>query len=791
MQKWNGSLLRKFDDTIDGNASVGTTVVVRNTVGNTIAVIYDVDDTNSVQKNNPFVTDDFGRYSFFAPNGKYTIEFGDGSDSIEIVLVDNIDHSGLSGRFPLDGSAHTSEDIGRGNATVEDALVTIEDDISALQLGQGSGVLGYATLASLTADLTPVDKSIAYVTNDAIATNNGTYRKSGATGVGSWIQTSTDLASQAYQIATDNVDDIISIKDKIAVGDNYFHSGDSLPISSTGTNTSAGKYWATRVINQTDEAAGDGFITSVSFESIAATDVTLFTATLNEVSGFYELTDSQIVSATVGLNTFDVNIPLAQDQIAGFFSSVAAIKYRSVSGNWLYGSVSPTAIGNTDSYSGLLPNIRFYKKNSTKGELVITTNATADNTKTLFDEPEQQVINPEQVLASYNNDNWSNNDPLQSKDWYSPPPESAIRENTDVYIKNRYGVQYWVEFLSGVGYTNAGTANNVFMRYTGATSLANKWIATVLIVRVENSTDSYPLIEKGFLWDPAVEKTYTVSYQQIDELTRVYFCKFQAASSETSVSALFGSRFGLVSNNFKVGAWRSYILDSEPTEVPVYNGVISSIRSIKAVESLSVEKYSALGDSITQGVGSFDENTSWSDLLNNEVLFDSYENLAVSGATTMFVANPLRVRLLDEVNSISPSATLITVLIGVNDMIQNNPIGDPVATLSETFASLTDTVDFSRSFRLSMETIKRNHPNARVFAITPLQTKYSGYTHTLQEYRDAIEIICNWLCIPVIYGEKDLGIWGSDPSNTLLPDTLHPNDAGYDLIKRSIKIKLT
>ena len=97
MQKWNGSLLRKFDDVVDGNASVGTTVVVRNTVGNTLAVIYDVDDTNSVQKNNPFVTDDFGRYSFFAPNGKYTIEFGDGSDSIEISLVDNLKLQELDG----------------------------------------------------------------------------------------------------------------------------------------------------------------------------------------------------------------------------------------------------------------------------------------------------------------------------------------------------------------------------------------------------------------------------------------------------------------------------------------------------------------------------------------------------------------------------------------------------------------------------------------------------------------------------------------------------------------------
>lgn len=95
MQKYNGALLRKFDDDIEGNASVGTSVVVRNKSDNTLAAIYDVDDTNSIQKPNPFVTDAFGRYSFFAPNGKYILEFGDGSDTIEVTLADNITHNDL------------------------------------------------------------------------------------------------------------------------------------------------------------------------------------------------------------------------------------------------------------------------------------------------------------------------------------------------------------------------------------------------------------------------------------------------------------------------------------------------------------------------------------------------------------------------------------------------------------------------------------------------------------------------------------------------------------------------
>lgn len=124
MQKWNGTLLRKFDDPVEGNASVGTTVVVRKTSDNSLAVIYDVDDVNSVQKNNPFVTDDFGRYSFYAPNGKYIIEFGDGSDDIEITLVDNIDHNELLNRNAV--GAHDASAISRGSSNVAADLSGIE-----------------------------------------------------------------------------------------------------------------------------------------------------------------------------------------------------------------------------------------------------------------------------------------------------------------------------------------------------------------------------------------------------------------------------------------------------------------------------------------------------------------------------------------------------------------------------------------------------------------------------------------------------------------------------------------
>ena len=87
---------------------------------------------------------------------------------------------------------------------VEGRVSTNESDISALQAGQGSGVVAFATQAELFSNLNFDERTPAYVTNDPTATNNGTYRKVGASGSGSWVQSSNDLASQAYQLATDN-----------------------------------------------------------------------------------------------------------------------------------------------------------------------------------------------------------------------------------------------------------------------------------------------------------------------------------------------------------------------------------------------------------------------------------------------------------------------------------------------------------------------------------------------------------------------------------------------------------
>lgn len=70
-------------------------------------------------------------------------------------------------------------------------LTQQEATISALSLAQAAGVIGFPTKAAMDADLAHADSTVGYVTNDATVANNTTYRKSGASGTGSWIVSSS------------------------------------------------------------------------------------------------------------------------------------------------------------------------------------------------------------------------------------------------------------------------------------------------------------------------------------------------------------------------------------------------------------------------------------------------------------------------------------------------------------------------------------------------------------------------------------------------------------------------
>ena len=64
--------------------------------------------------------------------------------------------------------------------------------IASFQAAQQSGTIGAATLAVLQADLAHPAGAVGYVTNDPTPANNGIYRKTGASGAGSWVASSYD-----------------------------------------------------------------------------------------------------------------------------------------------------------------------------------------------------------------------------------------------------------------------------------------------------------------------------------------------------------------------------------------------------------------------------------------------------------------------------------------------------------------------------------------------------------------------------------------------------------------------
>lgn len=96
MEKFSGSLIRQFPSTTTGNAASSVQVTVKLAGTNTLATLYATNNIAGAQLGNPLTTDGKGFYSFYAQDGKYTLEFNNGYPSLDINLIDAND---LVGEF--------------------------------------------------------------------------------------------------------------------------------------------------------------------------------------------------------------------------------------------------------------------------------------------------------------------------------------------------------------------------------------------------------------------------------------------------------------------------------------------------------------------------------------------------------------------------------------------------------------------------------------------------------------------------------------------------------------------
>ncbi|WP_238192043.1 hypothetical protein, partial [Methylobacterium frigidaeris] len=110
------------------------------------------------------------------------IPVGDGAVPLPQALLDRPTQADIAARLAEIAEEAVSAD------ELAAAVEPIADRVAAVEAGQASGSLSYATLAELTANLTPPDGATAQVLTGDEA---GSYRKSGPSGSGSWARYST------------------------------------------------------------------------------------------------------------------------------------------------------------------------------------------------------------------------------------------------------------------------------------------------------------------------------------------------------------------------------------------------------------------------------------------------------------------------------------------------------------------------------------------------------------------------------------------------------------------------
>ncbi len=192
-----------------------------------------------------------------------------------------------------------------------------------------------------------------------------------------------------------------------------------------------------------------------------------------------------------------------------------------------------------------------------------------------------------------------------------------------------------------------------------------------------------------------------------------------------------------------------------------------------------------VGDSITVGSGVTAGNRYW-ELLEDYLQLGNVTDMGIGGSCISVTSdygtqyNPLATRY----NSI-PKADLIQIFMGTNDYGHDTPLG--------TIADTTD-ISFYGALNLIIPALQTKYPESRIVFVTPLH-RYgangltydyteNGAGNTLKDYVDAIKEVCERYSVPVIdlFTISGINPAIADVKTAYMPDGIHPNDAGHELI---------
>ncbi|MBQ9747485.1 MAG: SGNH/GDSL hydrolase family protein [Clostridia bacterium] len=207
-------------------------------------------------------------------------------------------------------------------------------------------------------------------------------------------------------------------------------------------------------------------------------------------------------------------------------------------------------------------------------------------------------------------------------------------------------------------------------------------------------------------------------------------------------------------------------------------------------------KVNFLGDSITQGIGTQSPENCFVRRLERECGFAVARNYGKSGtriARQLTMSDsPFDVDFNMRAPQMDDDADLVIVFGGTNDFGHGQaPLGIFEDRNVHTFYGAMHTL---------CQTLIRKYPRAKLVFLTPLhrisespetnsQKPEGIYPRPLVSYVRAIREICEYYSIPVLDLYKESGMPGNvrEFCDIYIPDGLHPNDAGHEIIAHKIK----
>ena len=196
---------------------------------------------------------------------------------------------------------------------------------------------------------------------------------------------------------------------------------------------------------------------------------------------------------------------------------------------------------------------------------------------------------------------------------------------------------------------------------------------------------------------------------------------------------------------------------------------------------LKGKKINFLGDSITEGVGTFAPENRYVDIVSREAELAEARNYGISGTRIARQDDDNGSSYCDRYKTMDDDADVVVVFGGTNDYGHGEaPIGLPTDRTGDTY--------YGACHELIRGLIEK-YPSATIVVMTPIHRENEdapsmGNGKPLKLYVDIQREVCEKYSVPVLDLWSVSGIVPDVPSNKehLCPDGLHPCDEGNRII---------